>query len=184
MRNFFPIIIIVATAGLVYMYVWPQFNNVQELWADGRNYDDVLAKSAELRQVREGLREVLRDLPTPELEKLSKMIPSGSDNVQLILDIDNLARRRGILMEDIKTSFSEDETGNARSGNATQSSGVYNTMIVNFQFSASYENLILFLRDIEDSLRIMDVLSIKIKGDEDRPKIQNYELSIRTYWLK
>ncbi len=185
MRNFFPIIIIAATIGLVYIYVWPQYNNLKTLMADGRNYDEILAKSAELRQIRENLREVIRDLPSAELDRLAKMIPAGSDNVQLILDVDNLARRRGIVLENFKSSFSEDEVAAGRGAEASPgASSLYNTMTLTFKFGASYENLLLFLRDLEDSLRIMDILSIKVKTDSERPTVQNYEMSLRTYWLK
>lgn len=184
MKNIIPILIIIATIGLSYIYVFPQYRNIKTLWADGRSYDDVLTKSAELRQMRGELRERLGNFSSADLDRLSKMMPAGDDIVQLILDLDNLARRYNILMQNIKTSEDGDQTTGNRNTTSEPPSTPYKVISISFNFDGTYLNMLSFLRDIEDSLRIMDVASIKVKTNKDAPEIQNYEFLINTYWLR
>lgn len=185
MKNSLPIVFIALSLGLFYVYISPQYANIKLLSSEKSNYDDVLEKSIELRQLREQLREKMQGFSSADLGRLEKMIPQGIDPTELILDLDNIARRYGIVMLDMKTELVDADKKNKQKPDPEDSSGKpYQTFSLTFNFTAPYERFISFMSSVESSLRIMDVNSIVIKVDEKDPRIQTFEVNINSYWLK
>jgi len=96
--------------------------------------------------------------------------------------LDNIALRHRVIMKDIKTVEIKEEP--AGRGEETSKNKPYKIVSVTFNADTSYAGFVSFLSDIEESLRVMDVISIKIKTDSKKPSIQNYTTTIYTYWLK
>ena len=90
MRNTLPIILIAVAIGLFYLYISPQYTNITALQTERDDYDEILSKSIELRQIRAELAEKTSRFSEAELAKLDKMIPLSMDLVRLVLEIDNL----------------------------------------------------------------------------------------------
>ena len=128
-------------------------------------------------------------------ENLEKMLPDNIDNVRLIIDTNAVAARHGLIVKNIKTSASG-SADNANSASKINSApvalvpageimpiiGSYNTMILSFAVSSSYEAFKAFLTDLESSLRIMDISKITLSVSES--SAYNYDVEIKTYWLK
>ena len=53
---------------------------------------------------------------------------------------------------------------------------------MSFKVSAPYENFVKFMKDLEQSLRIVDVTALSFKANANN--IYDYSVSIKTYWLK
>jgi len=182
MNNIRPIILIIVSVGLFYFYLFPEYVVIENLRAERDKYDNVLEKMGELREARKVAALKLEEFSVTDLDKLEKMLPGRLDLTQLILDLDNIALRHRIIMKDIKTAeIGEEPVGR---GEATVSAKPYKTVSVTFNAETSYANFISFLSDVEESLRVMDVISVKIKTDSENPSVQNYTASIYTYWLK
>jgi Tfp pilus assembly protein PilO len=182
MKSILPIILLAVSVGLFYFYMRPQYANLAELRLERGRYEEVLSKSAELRVIREELRNKLESFSGTDLEKLEKTLPEGSDIVQLVLDLDSLAVKRGIVMRNIKTSDVSEKVG--RRGIEVESNEPYKVIAITFSFQSLYSNFVSFLRDLETSLRIMDVVSINIDPNTEQPLLQDYDVTINTYWLR
>jgi Tfp pilus assembly protein PilO len=187
MKNTLPILLLIVSAGLLYFYILPRYDRVQALSLERDRYDDILSKSAELREIRRVLKDNLENVPPVALERLEKAIPSGLDVPQggldipqLILDFNNLAVQRGIIIRNISTS---NVMTDGRRGGESKPTQPYTVLAINFNIQVPYSNLITFLKDIETSLRIMDVVSLSVKTGEVEPLLQGYELTIHTYWF-
>jgi Tfp pilus assembly protein PilO len=180
MKNILPTLLFILSAALLFFYVFPRYDRVQALSLERDRYDDVLSKSAELREIRRVLKENLENIPPPALERLEKTIPSGLDIPQLVLDLDSLAVQRGIVMRNIKTV---EVMAAGRRGGEAEIAQPYTVLATSFTFQAPYSNLVAFLEDLETSLRIMDVISLNIRVDESEPLLQGYDLTVYTYWF-
>lgn len=181
MKSYLPILLIVASVGLGYLYLRPMYFDVTDLRKESQRYDDVLSKSVELREVREQLSVKLESFSPADLENIEKMIPENLDIVHLILDMNNVAIRHGIVMQDINSN--QVSSRNNRRGASPSSDEKYETMAVNFMFQSQYENFTNFLRDLEESLRVIDVVSMDINPVTADPNTQLYQLTVHTYWL-
>ena len=51
-----------------------------------------------------------------------------------------------------------------------------------FTVSASYENFLAFLHDLEHSLRVVDIENLTFQVQPEGT-INDYQFNIRTYWL-
>ncbi|TSC59434.1 MAG: Uncharacterized protein G01um1014107_341 [Parcubacteria group bacterium Gr01-1014_107] len=179
MKNILPILLLVLSALLFYFYIGPRYSKIQALSLERENYDDILSKSAELREIRRELQDKLNNLSPAVLERLEKTTPRGTDIPQLVLDLDSLALKHGIIMRQISTQ----ETEGTGRGRQTESPKSYKMLAVTFHFEASYANLTSFLKDLETSARIIDVVSLKVNPNKEEPLIQSYDLTLHTYWL-
>ena len=180
MKNSLPIVFIVLALGLFYVYLSPQYSNIKLLSSERANYDDILEKSVELRDLREQLRNKMQGFSSTDLNRLEKMIPQEVDPTQLILDLDNIARRYGIVMYDTNTEIlGVSKNGKNNSDSESKSNDPYDTLSLSFNFTSSYENFVSFMADIESSLRIMDVSAVDITVDEEDPRQPNFEVTVK-----
>jgi len=195
------IILIIASLYIIFGYVKPTYNTTDAILKAGSQYDKALHKARQIQERKRLLLEQYNNLfAGQDLSKLEKMLPSTADNVRLILDIDGIAASRGIRIGSVKIQKSADARNSAQTGavgfaTAEQSAQPYKSMVVEFTTVTTYENFKHFLQDLERSLRIVDLVSLKVSPayrqkstttgqDNDEPAIYKFRVGIKTYWLK
>ncbi len=60
----------------------------------------------------------------------------------------------------------------------------YNAMILNFSVTTSYSTFLAILADLQRSLRVLDVNSISLKAGDSSSDQYEFDLGVKTYWLK
>jgi len=178
-----PIVFILATIGIFVGYISPAYQDVKTLRAEAAEYDQALDKAKELQSVRDALLSRYNTFAQRDVARLAKMLPDHVDNVRLILDIDGIASKYNMRTRNVVVT---EEGGNGGGGNAVNVVGPdtrpYNSVVVSFSVAATYEDFKRFLTDLERSLRLVDLTSLSFsKRDGD---LYQFDLSIRTYWLK
>jgi len=181
MRFIFPIIFIITAILLFFALIDPSYQNVLELREQEAQFASALTKSQELKEVREKLLTKYNNFSSEDLEDLNKMLPDNIDNVRLILDLDNLARLHNIRLSDVSvdlTGSSQQEEGAIATSNGGDT---YGSVTLSFSVQTTYENFKKFLSDLERSLRLVDVTQLQVTPGDGN---YNYQMSVRTYWLK
>ena len=89
-----------------------------------------------------------------------------------------MARKFGIPIGGFNASATDE-----KSAVIGESEAPYGTLTLSFNVTASYTTFLAFMRDLERSLRILDISSIKF-GASDTSQVYDYEVTIKTYWLK
>ncbi len=204
MSNTISIIFIIASLLLTFMYVNPTYNgitgnsenskkSIKELKVEKERYLEALEKVREIERVRDGLLAKYNAIQGSDREKLSKMVPENIDSVRLIIDINNIAAVYNFFLKDISIGQAPSTPVRREGmdlGSIAQKSYPYVTL--SFSISGTYNNLIAFLSDMERSLRIIDVESIKISSAKDteipiKGKVAepNYNMlvTLRTYFM-
>lgn len=196
-RVLLPILFLIVAVGLYVTYITKALGEVQALKTEEAGYDQLLASAKKIRDRRAELTEQYKQLDAEGLKKVQKMVPDHIDNVRLLIDIDNIASAHGLRIRDF--SFSSGDTGGSQtsatpeanttggsvegSTSAESTSHAYKTAVMSFQVSASYEDLLVFLKDLERSLRIIDITKIELKRSETAGSMYSYGITIHTYWL-
>lgn len=181
MKQVLPIILILASIGLFVFFTNKEYQQVKLLSKDIAAYDKALGKSKEVLTKRSDLQAKYAQFSNADLDALTKMIPDHVDNVQLILDLNGIARKHNMAISKIKITENQ-----ARSGGQVVAIGPdtrpYDSILVSFRTVAPYESVLSFIRDMEQGLRLVDVTDFSFKAD---PKnVNEYAITIRTYWLK
>lgn len=181
MRLILPILLLAAAIGLFALYTNPAYQHIKTLQAQAGAFDAALDNAQALRAERDKLLSKRNTFQTDNLQKLERALPDNVDNIRLIIDINNIAARHNLSLKNVALG-SVSDSKNSRSSLAVGSSGEsIGSVDVGFGVTATYDEFLAFLYDLEHSLRIVDVERISFKsGAGDR---YDYALTIRTYWL-
>ncbi len=200
MGKLITIVVLLAVSGGAFMqYIRPTYDHAQEVKVKVARLDEALSKTRNIRRVRESLSSRFAEFPESKIERLQKMLPDHVDNVRLVLDMDGIASQYGMRLQNVSVQNSKKSNSTRSEGaaGAESASGLviggnsdesFQSLVLQFEIEATYEEFLLFMGDLESSLRIVDVekLAMSPAGNDTsggEPKYK-YNLSLRTYWLK
>ncbi|MCW9054444.1 MAG: hypothetical protein OQJ98_00465 [Candidatus Pacebacteria bacterium] len=178
LRTITPIILVATALGLFFGYVRPSYEGIQKLRVEEAQYDEALTQSRELQDLRDSLLSRYNTFSQNDLNRLEKLLPDNVDNVRLILDIDSIASKYNMRTRNVTVSGAGSEATNIIAAGA----GATDSVVLSFSVAARYDDFIRFLKDLESSLRIVDVVGLSFKSDEG--DAYTFGVSLRTYWLK
>jgi len=202
-KSILSILFIGAAVMLFIMYVQPTYDTVRKDKAKVARLDATLTKTREIQDLKKNILNRFNNLfSETNLNRLKKMLPDHVDNVRLVLDMDGIASRYGIRIQNVsikEQSSNNTANGNKNSSNTVLNGGVsenlpYKSLTLQFEVISSYDEFILLLHDLESSLRIVDLVSLSVKphlnnGTENKDQASNskpiytFGVSLRTYWL-
>lgn len=179
-----PIILILISVGLFYLHISPRYHEVQNLQDQQKQYKDALARASELGSVRDTLLTKYNSFSQSDLARLERIVPEKVNTVKLIADTDSIAGRYGITIKSITASEQPVDNNQSVVTSATPAKA-YKTTVITFKFSATYPNFVLFLKDLEKSLQLIDVekVTFDVPSDASSKGLYDYTASIDTYSL-
>jgi Tfp pilus assembly protein PilO len=191
-RNATPLILIILAIGIFFTFTNPQIGELKQTQAINDGYLVAINNSKTLIQKRDAVLNDYNKLDDTQKQNLNKMLPNNIDNVRLIIDVNAIAQKHNLSVKSIHTSAVSGgaaasaptpQSGQPRTG--TQSSSElagYNTMSLSLSASATYQNFLDFLNDVQASLRIMDISHLVVTANETGT--YDYSVDIKTYWMK
>lgn len=184
MKNSTAIIIVIISIALFYTYIEPEYTKVKALKANLTEYENIIQNISDLKTQRDNLLisyNAIRDKNQgADITRLAKALPDYVDTVRLAMDFDNISAKYGISIKSIQVV--DDKKNNSASIAEAVSYKSYNTTTVSFSFITTYDSFRKFMKDIEQSLRIIDVKEVSFQASENG--LNEYKVSIQTYWLK
>lgn len=185
-RNIIAILLIAAAfAGFMFV-IDPLYDESKEVAAKVEAYDTTLTNSRALERTREDLNRVYSTKFTPQnLASLEKLLPDAVDNVRLIIDVENIIdsiRRsdpaKAISLKNVKMGASNQRKEEVIMGGDR----AYGSILMSFTVTASYDNFMEFIKSLEQSLRVIDIVSVNFEAADNG--ISDYLVTVKTYWLK
>ncbi|KND48092.1 MAG: putative pilO [Parcubacteria bacterium C7867-006] len=186
MKFFTPLAVILVCVGMYFLYISPVSMEVKALVQKKTELDDVLQKVKDLTQKREEVSGAYNSISQADIDKLNKVIPERFDSVAFANDISTVATQNSLTFKDYKISDSVPESQES----SVEQKGVtpFRVSIVSFKVTGQYADFLRFLNKIETSLRLMDVIGLKVEQDPKQDKnstaTMQYTLEISTYSLK
>ena len=169
---------------MYFLYISPAITDVQDLSVKKDEYMNVLSKVQEIKAKRDALSTEYNSISSSDMEKLNKIIPEEFNSVQSANNINNIALKNGMFIKTFRESSAS--TSNQATGANGSEVGKYKTNIISITLIGQYNQLVSFLKDIESSLELMDVVSLSLVGGGSKPTDTqyNYTLEINTYSLR
>jgi Tfp pilus assembly protein PilO len=190
-RMIIAIVGFVLAGAMFFLYTKPTYDLVKADSSEIAEYDTALDKAAELQQLKQELLSRYNSFDPSELDRLNKFLPDHVDNVRLILDLDNLAGRYGLALQNVDVSGAGATSAKTQTaiGAIGASSAKYDSLTLKFGTRGTYSNFVQFLSDLESSLRVVDLVALTISADTARvagsgEPMYAYQITLRTYWLK
>ncbi len=199
MKFLLPIINLCLAAGLFFMVTDKIFVNgpldekpadktastggIRALQTRREELDAAIVQAKQLGARINELNQLYNAISTEQKEKLDQLLPDHVNNIQLIIDVNGIAKRNGMGIKNIKVTTSEDKDANGSSVKQSSSKNqALGTMLLSFSVTGPYSAYKNFLADMASSLRIIDISSTSFNTDDKG--IYNYNIELRTYWLK
>lgn len=176
MRLLTPVILLIVSGVAFFMFIDPTYSEIRELQSEQELFAEALDNSKELQTVRDELLSEYNSFSSNDLQRLEKMLPNSVDNVRLVRDLDGIAEEHGMTPRNVTVQISEQNT------QAGPREGTLGSVLVSFSVNGSYETFQNFLQDLEKSLRLMDIVDVSFTASEQN--LYEYNVSIRTYWIK
>ncbi len=182
-RNSTAIILTILAIGIYFTFTRGKLDELKAVRAVNAEYQTAIDNAARLTKVRDDVSKAYNNLSDEDKGRLDKIVPDNVDNVRLIIDVkDDIAARHGLFLKNIRTSSPTTQTGATAGSAINDSSSKYGTVTLSFSVTTTYEKFLDFLRDIEASLRIMDVSKLSIATNSTGT--YDFTLEIKTYWLR
>jgi len=183
MRLLIPAILIAAAIGLFALYTNPAYQQIKGLQAQASAFNEALDNAQLLKASRDQLLSKRNTFSTDNVQKLERILPDNVDNIRFVIDINNIAARRNLTLTNVSLGTVSDASAERGALSVGASGDPVGSAQISFGLSASYDDFLAFLQDLEHSLRIVDVESISFTTGGSA-SIYDFSLSIRTYWLR
>ncbi len=190
MNLILPIILILSSIGIFFGYVDPNYKGssnaidseyssygIVPLRDELKTYQDIAKSSNQIVTDRDNLMEKRNKISESDRVRLERFLPSNIDNIRLIIEISDIASRRGLVVKNIlveDTKIKSDSIGVVDSA--------YGILSLKFSVNATYDEFLPFLKDLESNLRLVNITDISFVSKD----IGGYDFSVglNTYWLK
>lgn len=176
-RYLLPLLLIVIAFGLFFGFTSDKIDAIYVAQDKIAELDQALANDKDLRKIRTEKLDLYNSFSNSDLDRINKLLPDSIDNVRLIIDLDNMASKYNMAVKNAKI-----KSDGAADGVVGRDNKRYGAVTLSFSVTGSYTDLRLFLRDLETSLRLVDVTGLSFTAsDKDS---NDYAVEVRTYWLK
>jgi hypothetical protein len=176
--------------GILFAYVSPTWTGEIATTKAAIVADDQALAAASMYTAQQNqLASARNAINQKDLARLAVFLPDSVDNVGIILNLNAIAARSGLSLSNVDVitgggetqgqSGSVQQAGNV--GNGTIGTGSVNSVDLSLSAVGSYAALQSFLRDIEQSERLLDVKDIVVKGSSTG--VYTYQMMLRLYWL-
>lgn len=185
MKKYLPVILIIIAIGIFFVFIDPQYSEVQDLLSEKEDNATMLDLAKDLQEKRDRLRNSFNNISTTEKEQLAKLLPDTVDNVRLILDINNIAENYGVVIRNISVESDANEADFVETqqiASSAQSNSI-GTITLSFSMVSTYDVFIQFMKDLEEALRIVDIRRLDIQSTNDS-NFLNFNITLDTYWLR
>lgn len=184
MRLILSIIMLVASIAGFAIFIVPEYQDIQKLRVEKEDYNQILANARKLQEQRKKLVDKYNTFDPIMLGKLQTMLPTNPENVNLILEIDSIARQYGLVVQNVKIEDPAQQTPSTpRPGSAPVNNEI-GTLDISFALAGPYAGFTSFVKMVEKNLRVVDFEKITFTNVDETKQSYQYSVGIKTYWLK
>jgi Tfp pilus assembly protein PilO len=186
-----PIVLIIISIGTFVFYIDPGYRgqdltgvdrSVQSLQQELAEYQKASNNAETVRSKRQSLQDTKNSFSLADLSKLQYLLPDNIDNIKLIIDMNNIASKHSLVLKGAKLDTGDTNTNKNESTKIGLDNKKYGTVKISFSVSSTYSNFQDFLKDLERSLRLVDITDLSVNGSDNG--IYDFSVSLNTYWLK
>lgn len=173
--------------ALVLSYIFilsPKVSSIRSI--RGAQYDAIAKEKSDLEQKLSYLakaQESKRNISQREIENIDSVIPTSPLSPQILAGLEQIAKTSNVVIEGIDLAIPDANT-NKKIDPAKEAvkepdlpEGVFTVEVILSIRSGPYDNLKLFLSNIEKNIRLMDIISVNYT-----PASKNYIISARAYY--
>lgn len=177
-RSILSIIFIAAAITIFFTWTQPYIKEIGDLKSQSNIINENLANLKELQSMRDEILSKYNSISQLDLDRLNKILPSQANAIELIIEIEDIAKGSGMSLKNIDASVPEEKQGTQ----ITDKTKIANSIPVTIKLTGPYSSFVAFLENLEKNLRLVDIEKITfLSGDAD---LYEYNITAVTYWKK
>jgi Tfp pilus assembly protein PilO len=183
MKSFIPFIVIGICIAMYYMYMAPTYADITALSTTKSDYATALSNIALLKSHRDAILAQYSAIDPSDIDKLQKIIPDTSDNVDVVSNINAIAAQYGMTIRQVK--ITEPQTESRTAVDSSAPTVPYQTSTISFSVTGQYPQFTMFLHDLESNIRLFDVTGLSIASDQKTAggQLFDYTITVNAYSL-
>lgn len=185
MKTIISLLFISASLVVFFMMVVPKYQSLQTLQTQVASAAANLETATKLTKSRDELFARYQGISKVDLDNLKTLLPNSVDNIRLIIQINSLATKNNLSLLRNVDYQTQKTVSEAQDPQVAQRP--YGEFSMSFQTSGQYKNFLTFLSDLEQNLRLVDVVKVEfVPNDQTGTQNTNlsYKVTLQTYWLK
>lgn len=187
-RSLFSILFLAGAIAIFFLYTSPAYDSMQALSTQGAQYDAALEKATQLQELKQTLLARDNSFDPTEVSRLTTMLPDQVDNIRLILDLDNLASKYGMGLQNVQISSPDTDQGQSVVSSIASAAQPYDSLTLSFTTAGTYQQFIQFVTALQSSLRLVDIENISFQptagAANSSADVYTYTMTVQTYWLR
>ncbi|MFA5830827.1 MAG: hypothetical protein WC878_03285 [Candidatus Paceibacterota bacterium] len=187
MKNLIAAGLVLASIGIFYFVVIPTYAEIKTLKVVKSGYDEALNHSQEALGLRDAVETKHNNIPVANLNRLEAFLPDSIDNIRLIIEIDKVAGRYNMTLSNAQVVLVGENAPQTIGEASAYTPEMYGTGKLDFAVIGTYEAYVAFLKDIEQSLRLINITNVSLSqapSAKDSQNVYMYKTTLNTYWLK
>lgn len=170
---------IILTISIGYAFIYSPMGELPTLMDQKQQYERSLEMVSNIETTKDELLTKFKNISAADKKDIETILPSSLNFVRLISQIDAVAARYGISINAITSRETTPLAGESTEENPSRS---LNSSVIGFSFDTSYDKFGAFMDDLEKSMRVLDIKSVRLSSKETG--IYSYNVEFETYWLK
>ena len=175
-----PLGYLILSLSIGYVFVYSPWAEITDLNNTKSQYSEFLDTISKIEVKKNELQNQFNQISEEDRKDVNTVLPTSLDYVKLVAEIDNVAKRYGIIIDKINLSQIDSSVGDSVANSGP--SKPYRSSVLGFSFGSDYKKAMSFIDELERSMRILDIRSMKIEEDKDKGFL--YNVQFETYWLK
>lgn len=180
MRIFFAIILLAAAISLFFFWSQPMRIDIRGLEAEKQSFESVIARINVLRKSRDSLLQSYNTIPDGELKRIKNAVPDTPKSGPLVVQLANMTNENRLLLKNINVA---DAKAPPKSKSDKNKDNKDNVISLTFSVSGAYSDFINFIKELEKSLRIIDITDISFSSGGDKD-LYDFSLTVNSYVLE
>lgn len=187
MKSFLSLLFIAVSITVLFVMVKPKYESLQDLRQEVASANVNLDTAAKLAKSRDELIATYQGISKADLDNLKILLPDSVDNIRLIIQINSLATKNNLSLLRNVDYQTEQTTQAPQDPQIVQKP--YGEFTISFQTTGQYKNFLAFISDLEQNLRLVDVVKVDFAPAEQGVQQTAgtslaYKVTLQTYWLK
>lgn len=167
MRFIISIILLAATAAVLFLWGRTLWTDIQTLRIESDAHESVLARLNVLRKTRDNLLASYNSIPADDLKRIKNFLPQNANSGLFVVQMSNAAGASGLLLKNINISPPDEKTAETK---------------ISLSLAGGYRNFLGFLQGLEKSLRLIDVTELSFSAGRDN--FFDFNLEAKSYTQK
>jgi len=183
-----PILFAVVAVGLAFTYINPSYNTLLALRVLDTRLQEAFTDFEKLKNEQDGLLEAYNRFSAEDMMHLEQILPDELDTMAVVVDVNAMALEAGLIVTHLDVNDMHQETNSAPQELMQETELGIDSGLLHVTVRGSYESLKSFLRTVESSLTVLDVVALNINARNADEYVETgtyeYTVTIQKYWLQ